>query len=125
MGVEQTREGSHAIDVCTAFVGRDEIAEMTEMVSRMRGSVSAPLVFDPTEMPVLEASLQLYGGKPTLNSINFEDGEEAAHRRLELAREFPAALISLTTEIKGMDTNAAGKARRATRPPEYAYRQPG
>src|SRR3546814_4857082 len=39
MGVEQTREGSHAIDVCTAFVGRDEIAKMTEMVSRMRGSV--------------------------------------------------------------------------------------
>src|SRR3546814_3901367 len=86
MGVEQTREGSHAIDVCTAFVGRDEIAEMTEMVSRMRGSVSAPLVFDSTELPVLEASMKLYGGKPILNSINFEDGEEAAHRRLELAR---------------------------------------
>src|SRR3546814_13010067 len=79
MGVEQAKEGSHAIDVCTAFVGRDEIAEMTEVVTRMRGSVSAPLVFDYTELPVLEAAMKLYGGKPILNSINFEDGEEAAH----------------------------------------------
>ena len=39
MGREQVSEGSHALDVCTAFVGRDEIAEMNEVVSRMRGSV--------------------------------------------------------------------------------------
>src|SRR3546814_19997546 len=109
MGVEQTREGSHAIDVCTAFVGRDEIAEMTEMVSRMRGSVSAPLVFDSTELPVLEASMKLYGGKPILNSINFEDGEEAAHRRLELARRFGAAVLPPTIPDKGMAPSAASR----------------
>ena len=86
MGVEQTREGSHTIDVCTAFVGRDEVAEMNEVVSRMRGSVSAPLVFDSTELPVLEAAMKLYGGKAILNSINFEDGEKPAAQRLELAR---------------------------------------
>ena len=33
MGREQVKEGSHALDVCTAFVGRDEIAEMTEVVA--------------------------------------------------------------------------------------------
>ena len=32
MGREQVREGSHALDVCTAFVGRDEVADMTEVV---------------------------------------------------------------------------------------------
>src|SRR3546814_19820296 len=125
MGVEQTREGSHAIDVCTAFVGRDEIAEMTEMVSRMRGSVSAPLVFDSTELPVLEASMKLYGGKPILNSINFEDGEEAEHRRLQLARRFGAAVIALTLEEEGMAKSAARKSAVATRLPDCARRQPG
>jgi len=62
MGREQVKEGSHALDLCTAFVGRDEIKEMTEVVARMRGSVTAPLVIDSTELPVLEAALKLYGG---------------------------------------------------------------
>jgi 5-methyltetrahydrofolate--homocysteine methyltransferase len=46
MGREQVREGSNALDICTAFVGRDEVAEMDEVVRRMRGSINAPLVID-------------------------------------------------------------------------------
>ncbi|HEX6440933.1 MAG TPA: homocysteine S-methyltransferase family protein, partial [Stellaceae bacterium] len=49
MGREQVKEGSHTLDVCTAFVGRDEIADMTEAVTRMRGAINAPLVIDSTE----------------------------------------------------------------------------
>src|SRR6516162_1068642 len=30
MGREQVKEGSHTLDLCTAFVGRDEVADMTE-----------------------------------------------------------------------------------------------
>ena len=82
MARTQVKEGSHALDVCTAFVGRDEIAEMNEVVRRMVGQVTAPLVIDSTEYPVLEAALQLYGGKAIINSINFEDGEEPARMRL-------------------------------------------
>ena len=44
MGREQIAEGSHALDVCTAFVGRDEMAEMTEIVRRFTASVNSPLV---------------------------------------------------------------------------------
>ncbi|WP_193369156.1 methionine synthase [Pelagibius marinus] len=120
MGVEQTREGSHAVDVCTAFVGRDEMAEMTEVVTRMRGSVSAPLVFDSTELPVLEAAMKLYGGKPILNSINFEDGEEAAHQRLELARRFGSAVIALTIDEEGMAKSAERKVEVAKRLHDFA-----
>src|SRR6185437_6339673 len=69
---EQIKEGSHAIDLCTAYVGRDEAADMTEAVRRMRGGVAAPLAIDSTELGVLEAALKLYGGKPVVNSINFE-----------------------------------------------------
>ncbi|MBV8535608.1 MAG: homocysteine S-methyltransferase family protein, partial [Alphaproteobacteria bacterium] len=52
MGREQIAEGSNSLDVCTAFVGRDEIKEMTEVVARLRGAVTAPLVIDSTELPV-------------------------------------------------------------------------
>ena len=36
IGREQAREGSHTLDICTAFVSRDEVADMSEMVSRRR-----------------------------------------------------------------------------------------
>jgi len=120
MGRDQVKEGSHALDVCTAFVGRDEIAEMSEMVSRMRGSVDAPLVIDSTELPVLEAALKLYGGKPILNSINFEDGEAPAAKRLDLARRFGTAVIALTIDEQGMAKEVERKLAVAKRLHDFA-----
>ena len=83
MGREQIGEGSNALDVCTAFVGRDEIGEMNEVIRRFTVSVNAPLVIDSTETPVIEAALKLHGGKPIINSINFEDGEKRRGRPAE------------------------------------------
>jgi 5-methyltetrahydrofolate--homocysteine methyltransferase len=125
MGREQVKEGSHTLDLCTAFVGRDEIADMTEMVIRMRGAVNAPLVVDSTEYPVLEAAMQLYGGKPIINSINFEDGEEAAHKRLELARRFGAAVIALTIDERGMAKEVDDKIAVAKRLYDFAVNKHG
>ena len=125
MAREQTREGSHTIDVCTAFVGRDEIADMTEVVARMRGSVSAPLVIDSTELPVIEAALKLYGGKPVINSINFENGEEPAAQRLVLARKFGTAVIALTIDEEGMAKDVETKVALAHRLYDFAVTRHG
>ena len=125
MGREQVKEGSHTLDICTAFVGRDEIAEMTEIVGRMRGAINAPLVIDSTEYPVLEAAMQLYGGKPIINSINFEDGEEAADKRLRLAKRFGAAVIALTIDESGMAKEAGDKLRLAERLYDFACNKHG
>jgi 5-methyltetrahydrofolate--homocysteine methyltransferase len=120
MGREQVKEGSHTLDLCTAFVGRDEIADMTEAVTRLRGAVNAPLVIDSTEYPVLEAALKLYGGKPIINSINFEDGEAAADKRLTLARRFGAAVIALTIDETGMAKEVEHKLSVARRLYDFA-----
>ncbi len=120
MAREQVKEGSHALDLCTAFVGRDEIADMSEAVTRMRGAVNAPLVIDSTELPVLEAALKLYGGKPVINSINFEDGEAPAAKRLELARRFGAAVIALTIDERGMAKEVERKLEVAHRLHDFA-----
>jgi 5-methyltetrahydrofolate--homocysteine methyltransferase len=125
MGREQVKEGSHTLDVCTAFVGRDEIAEMCAVVSRMRGAINAPLVIDSTEYPVLEAALKLYGGKAIINSINFEDGEEAADKRLKLAKRFGAAVIALTIDEQGMAKEATDKVRLAERLHDFAVNRHG
>ena len=102
VGREQVGEGSNSLDICTAFVGRNEVAEMDEVITRFTSSVNAPLVIDSTETNVIESALKLHGGKPIINSINFEDGEAAAHDRLVLAKKFGAAVIALTIDETGM-----------------------
>ncbi len=125
MGREQIGEGSHALDICTAFVGRDEMGEMNEVIRRFTGSVNAPLVIDSTETPVLEAALKLHGGKPIINSINFEDGEGHATERLKLAKRFGAAVIALTIDEVGMAKTAVDKVRIASRLVDFACNRHG
>jgi len=125
MGREQIGEGSHALDICTAFVGRDENAEMTEIIRRFTASVNSPLVIDSTETPVIEAALKLHGGKPIINSINFEDGEKHATDRLILARKFGAAVIALTIDEVGMAKSPEDKLRIARRLIDFACNKHG
>jgi 5-methyltetrahydrofolate--homocysteine methyltransferase len=125
MGREQIAEGSNSLDVCTAFVGRDETYEMNEVIRRFTSSVNSPLVIDSTETPVIEAALKLHGGKPIINSINFEDGEKIAHDRLLLAKKFGAAVIALTIDEVGMAKTVEQKLATARRLVDFACNQHG
>jgi len=125
MGREQMGEGSNAIDLCTAFVGRDEVAEMNEVTRRFTASVNSPLVIDSTEFRVLESALKLHGGKPILNSINFEDGETPAAQRMELARKFGTAVIALTIDEVGMAKSPERKLEIASRLVAFACERHG
>lgn len=102
MGREEAAEGSHVLDVCTAYVGRDEVRDMKEVLFRFSSQVTAPIMIDSTQLDVLEAGLKLLGGRPIINSINLEDGEEKFDRICELAKRYGAALIALTIDEEGM-----------------------
>ncbi len=115
MGREQIGEGSNSLDICTAFVGRNELVEMTEVMTRFTSSVNSPLVIDSTETPIIAAALKLHGGKPIINSINFEEGEGAARDRLALAKQFGAGVIALTIDETGMAKTAQSKLEIARR----------
>ncbi len=125
MARTQSLEGSHCLDVCTAFVGREERADMIEVVTRLRVSINAPLVIDSTDTAVIETALKLYGGKAIINSIHFEDGEPAAACRLRLARQFGAAVVALTIDENGMAKTAADKIRIASRLYDFAVNHYG
>ncbi|MBK7469559.1 MAG: homocysteine S-methyltransferase family protein [Betaproteobacteria bacterium] len=125
IGRDQVKEGSHAIDVCCAYVGRPEARDMTEVIKRYRGQVAVPLVIDSTELPVLETALKLIGGKAIINSINFEDGEEKADKVLRLAKKFGAAVIALTIDEQGMAKSADDKLRVAHRLYDFAVNKHG
>lgn len=112
---EQLGTGVHALDVCVAYTGRDELADMRATLKRMVTQIDLPLVIDSTEVPVLEAALQMYGGRAIINSINLEDGEGRADKICRLAKRYGAALIALTIDEKGMARTVEEKVAIARR----------
>jgi 5-methyltetrahydrofolate--homocysteine methyltransferase len=116
---EQEREGAHILDVNVDFVGRDGVADMHELVTRLVTNVKIPLMLDSTEWEKMEAGLKLAGGKCILNSTNYEDGEPRFLKVLALAREYGAAVVIGLIDEDGMARTAENKLEIARR----AYRQ--
>ncbi|MFN8011916.1 MAG: methionine synthase [Holophagaceae bacterium] len=112
---EQQREGAHVLDVCVAYVGRDEVRDMEETLKRTVTGVTLPLMIDSTEVPVIEKALQTAPGKCIVNSINFEDGEAKARRILDLCRTYGAAVVGLTIDEAGMAKTLERKVEVAKR----------
>lgn len=102
MARESVQEGSHLLDVCCAYVGRNEVKDMIEVISRLNQQVTVPLMIDSTEAPVIEEALKRVSGKAIINSINLEDGEERMKKVCPLAKKYGAALVALTIDEKGM-----------------------
>jgi 5-methyltetrahydrofolate--homocysteine methyltransferase len=101
---EATRDGSHLLDLCVDYVGRDGVADMREVASRFATASTLPLMLDSTEPQVIEAGLECLGGRSIINSVNFEDGEGPASRFarvMPIVREHGAAVVALTIDETG------------------------
>jgi len=114
----QTRDGAHLLDVCVDYVGRDGVADMREIVARFATAATLPLVLDSTEATVIEAGLELTGGRAVINSVNYEDGDgpdSRIARVMPLVREHGAAVIALTIDERGQARTAEWKVAIAER----------
>jgi 5-methyltetrahydrofolate--homocysteine methyltransferase len=114
----QTRVGAHLLDVCVDYVGRDGVADVREIVSRFASASTLPLVIDSTEPAVLQAGLELIGGRPVVNSVNYEDGDGPTSRFgriMPLVKEHGSAVIALTIDEQGQARTAVDKLRIASR----------
>lgn len=114
----QIRVGAHLLDVCVDYVGRDGVDDIREVVSRFASASTLPLVIDSTEPAVIQAGLELIGGRPVVNSVNYEDGDGPASRFgriMPLVKEHGTAVIALTIDEQGQARTAADKLRIASR----------
>jgi 5-methyltetrahydrofolate--homocysteine methyltransferase len=114
----QTRDGAHLLDVCIDYVGRDGAADMRAVAGRLATAATLPLVLDSTEPDVIEAGLELLGGRAVVNSVNYEDGDgpqSRIARVMPLVREHGAAVIALTIDEQGQARTAEWKLAVATR----------
>jgi 5-methyltetrahydrofolate--homocysteine methyltransferase len=114
----QIRDGAHLLDLCVDYVGRDGVADMKELAGRLATASTLPIVLDSTEPPVLQAGLEMLGGRCALNSVNFEDGEGPGSRFARiatLASEYGAAVVALTIDEEGQARTADRKVAIAER----------
>ena len=115
---DQIRDGAHLLDLCVDYVGRDGVRDMREIASRLATASTLPLVLDSTEPAVLEAGLQLLGGRAVVNSVNYEDGDGPGSRFarvVPLVQEYGAAVVALTIDEQGQARTAEWKVRVAER----------
>ena len=122
---QQVRSGAHGIDVSVGFAGRDENRDTIEVVGRYVQKVLLPLMPDTTQVPALETALKLIGGKPIINSVNLEDGEEKFDKVCALAKRFGCSLVCLTIDEVGMAKTKDEKVRIAQRIYELATKRHG
>src|SRR5581483_8864969 len=114
----QIRDGAHMLDLCVDYVGRDGVADMREVAGRMATASTLPIVLDSTEPAVLEAGLELLGGRSVVNSVNYEDGDGPESRFgkiAALAAEHGAAVVALTIDEQGQARTAEHKVAVAER----------
>jgi 5-methyltetrahydrofolate--homocysteine methyltransferase len=115
---DQTREGAHLLDVNVDYTGRDGVTDMTDVARRLATASTLPLVLDSTEPAVIEAGLQLLGGRCVINSVNYEEGTaegSRASRLKEIVREHGPAVVALTIDEEGQARTRERKVEIAER----------
>jgi 5-methyltetrahydrofolate--homocysteine methyltransferase len=114
----QARDGSHLLDLCVDYVGRDGTQDMRELAGRFATASTLPIMLDSTEPQVVEAGLEMLGGRCVVNSVNYEDGDGPGSRYarvMPIVREHGAAVVALTIDEDGQARDADWKVRVATR----------
>ena len=109
IGLDQEAQGAQLLDLCAAYAGRDETADLTRLVKLYAGSVKIPIVIDSTTPACIEACLKLYPGRCIINSINLEDGGKTLETICRLAKKYGAAVVALTINEQGMAMTADDK----------------
>lgn len=115
---EQVREGCHMIDVCADQTGRDATTDLPPIIRAMVTQVPVPLSIDSNSWAAFEPALKLIGGRPLVNSLNLENGEEELAKHLRICRSFGAAVILGTID----EDKESGMAKTAERKLEIARR---
>ncbi|WP_407667307.1 methionine synthase [Micromonospora zamorensis] len=114
----QARDGSHLLDLCVDYVGRDGTQDMRELAGRFATASTLPIMLDSTEPNVVEAGLEMLGGRCVVNSVNFEDGDgpDSRYARvMPIVREHGAAVVALLIDEEGQARTQEWKVRVAAR----------
>jgi 5-methyltetrahydrofolate--homocysteine methyltransferase len=116
--LSQVQAGADILDVNCGVPGVDEVALLPRMVQAVTEVTDVPLCIDSSKPEALEAALDVYRGKPIVNSVN--GGKSSLEKILPLVKKYGAAVIGLTMDEKGIPNNSDKRIAIAHRIVEWA-----
>ncbi len=96
----QVAAGATVLDINAGVPGADEAALLEQIINEVIAVTDVPLCIDTVNPKALEAALNLYKGKPLVNSVNGE--MKSLETVLPLVKEHGAAVIGLSIDSNGI-----------------------
>ncbi|MDF1499889.1 MAG: dihydropteroate synthase [Anaerolineales bacterium] len=96
----QVEAGAKILDVNAGVPGADEPELLKQVMQMVMDATDVPLCIDTADPEALRAALEIYEGKPLINSVNGED--KSINAILPLVKEFNAAVIGLCMDDTGI-----------------------
>ena len=96
----QVQAGAQMLDVNAGIPLADEASILASTVKLVQSLVDAPLSIDSSVIPALQAGLEVYQGKPLVNSVTGED--ESMERVFPLIARHGAAVVAITNDETGI-----------------------
>jgi len=96
----QVAAGAQVLDVNAGIPLADEPAILAESIKLLQSITDAPLCIDSSIVEALEAGLEVYEGKPLLNSVTGE--EERLERVLPLVKKYGCAVVAISNDDTGI-----------------------
>ena len=116
--IGQVYAGADMLDLNVSMVGVDEVSLLPEVVKVVMDAVDLPLSIDSSNLQALKAALEVYEGKPIINSVTGE--ERSLESVLPLVKEYGTAVIGLTMDEGGISNDPEKRASIARKIVERA-----
>ena len=112
-GLSQAEAGVHILDVNVGLPEIDEVAMLTNAVTRLQEVTDLPLQIDTSDPVAMESALRRYNGKAMINSVNGK--RESMEKVFPLVKKYGGLVVALTLDESGIPTKAEGRVKIAER----------
>ncbi|WP_366655763.1 methyltetrahydrofolate cobalamin methyltransferase [Fodinicurvata sp. EGI_FJ10296] len=96
----QVEAGAHMLDVNAGIPLADEPAILAKTIQLVQSLTDLPLSIDSSVLEALAAGLEVYKGKPLLNSVTGE--EERLEAVLPLVKKYNCAVVAISNDETGI-----------------------
>ncbi len=96
----QVEAGAQMLDVNAGIPLADEPALLVEAITRVQAITDVPIAIDSSIVEALEAAIEVYQGKPLINSVTGE--EEVLERVLPFVAKHGAAVVAISNDETGI-----------------------
>ena len=98
--IAQVAAGAQMLDVNAGIPLADEPALLAQAIELVQSVTDVPLSIDSSIIEALEAGIEVYQGKPLINSVTGED--EVMERILPLVARHGAAVVAISNDETGI-----------------------